>query len=247
MKRLKKTKLVVMLLVLVALCLSYDANAATYDLKTDWNSTANPNGAWAFYQGTTLLPYQSDYDSTNTYVTNQQAWAMAQYPNDNHVPVWMQATKNGEWGANVQTGDIMMHPANTAVYSAGQGSVTWTSNLTGTVSISGNVWWGDSANQYQGRGDSWYLYLNNTLLASGSVDYASGYSRSNPYNFGTITKSVNPNDVIKFEGTSEGSDVPWIMGVNLTINATPVPIPGALWLLGPGLVGLAAMRRRFKK
>jgi hypothetical protein len=26
-----------------------------------------------------------------------------------------------------------------------------------------------------------------------------------------------------------------------------VPIPEALWLLGPGLVGLAAIRRRFKK
>jgi len=26
---------------------------------------------------------------------------------------------------------------------------------------------------------------------------------------------------------------------------TPVPIPGALWLFGPGLVGLAGLRRRF--
>ena len=28
---------------------------------------------------------------------------------------------------------------------------------------------------------------------------------------------------------------------------TPVPIPGGLWLLGSGLVGLAGLRRRFKK
>ncbi len=29
-----------------------------------------------------------------------------------------------------------------------------------------------------------------------------------------------------------------------TLLATPVPIPGALWLLGPGLVGLIGLRRR---
>jgi hypothetical protein len=31
----------------------------------------------------------------------------------------------------------------------------------------------------------------------------------------------------------------------LTAYHNPVPIPGALWLFGPGLVGLAALRRRF--
>jgi hypothetical protein len=33
----------------------------------------------------------------------------------------------------------------------------------------------------------------------------------------------------------------------LTPLPTPVPVPGAVLLLGPGLVGLAAIRRRFKK
>lgn len=252
MKRLKKTTLVVMLLVVVALCLSYNASAATYDLKTDWKIGPgdNPNGPWAFYQGSTLLPYQPDYDSTHGYVIGQQAWAVGTYPNYDHVPVWMQATKDGEWGADVKTGDIMMHPANLAVYpNVGQGSVTWTSNLTGTVSISGNAWWGDSTGVLFGtsRGDSWSLSLDGKQLTSGNVDLASGYSRINPDSFGTFTESVKPGDVIQFIATSEGSLLPWMMGVNLNIDATPVPVPGALLLFGPGLLGLASLRRRFGK
>ncbi len=167
MKRLKKTKLAAMLFVLVLLCLSYNTNAATYDLKDGWliGPGGNPNGPWAFYQGATLLPYQSDFDSSHGYAINQQAWAVGQYPNYGHVPVWFQAIKDGEWGADVKTGDIMMHPANTAAYPGiGQGSVVWTSNLTGTVSISGNAWWGDSSGALWGtsRGDSWSLSFNGT-------------------------------------------------------------------------------------
>jgi hypothetical protein len=33
-------------------------------------------------------------------------------------------------------------------------------------------------------------------------------------------------------------------GIALQIEATPVPLPGAIWLLGSGLAGLGALRRR---
>jgi hypothetical protein len=39
----------------------------------------------------------------------------------------------------------------------------------------------------------------------------------------------------------------WIFVDNVTYQGSAVPIPGALLLFGPGLVGLAAIRRRFKK
>ena len=35
-----------------------------------------------------------------------------------------------------------------------------------------------------------------------------------------------------------------ITGETNTANANPVPIPGAIWLLGPGLLGLVAVRKR---
>ncbi|NPV04897.1 MAG: hypothetical protein HPY67_09215 [Syntrophaceae bacterium] len=34
---------------------------------------------------------------------------------------------------------------------------------------------------------------------------------------------------------------------SINVEGNPVPIPGALWLLGSGLLGLVAFRRRFKK
>lgn len=36
-------------------------------------------------------------------------------------------------------------------------------------------------------------------------------------------------------------------GLNFTLNTAPVPIPGAVWLLGSGIVGLAALRRKVQK
>jgi hypothetical protein len=43
------------------------------------------------------------------------------------------------------------------------------------------------------------------------------------------------------------SSYPGIDLVSLTAPGAPVPLPSALYLLGPGLIGLAAIRRRFKK
>lgn len=44
-------------------------------------------------------------------------------------------------------------------------------------------------------------------------------------------------------GDSYGGDYT----INFTPATTPVPIPGAVWLLGSGLLGLVGLRRRFKK
>jgi hypothetical protein len=54
---------------------------------------------------------------------------------------------------------------------------------------------------------------------------------------GTIVTSMNAyvGETIHFTATLEAKD------------HTTVPIPGAMWLLGSGLVGLVGIRRRFQK
>lgn len=37
------------------------------------------------------------------------------------------------------------------------------------------------------------------------------------------------------------------VGTNYVVSGSAVPIPAAAWLLGSGLIGLVALRRRFKK
>ncbi len=58
-----------------------------------------------------------------------------------------------------------------------------------------------------------------------------------------VIRLVGDFTSITFSHTSEG----WHGFTVGVTELTPVPLPGALWLLGPGLVGLAAIRRRFRR
>jgi len=39
---------------------------------------------------------------------------------------------------------------------------------------------------------------------------------------------------------------PWYFGLD-DVDVSPVPIPGAVWLLGSGVVGLIGLKRRMRK
>jgi hypothetical protein len=52
---------------------------------------------------------------------------------------------------------------------------------------------------------------------------------------------------VVFYGDVTGTERTYVDTVSLRVTETPVPLPGAVWLLGSALVGLAGMRRFRKK
>jgi hypothetical protein len=63
-------------------------------------------------------------------------------------------------------------------------------------------------------------------------------------NNGFILQGSFDVDLTKLAEGKEGDKIIFAIGNNP--NAV-VPIPGAVWLLGSGLIGIVGLRRRFKK
>jgi hypothetical protein len=122
-----------------------------------------------------------------------------------------------------------------AVYVSGYGSVggfTWTTTNAMMVTISFN-----------------YLITENNSfnnIAVGEVDLGNlgglYYTNGLTQNY-TATVSTDAGDTLVVTADAGNSGE-----VKITdISASAVPIPGAILLFGPGLVGLAAIRKRFKR
>lgn len=78
------------------------------------------------------------------------------------------------------------------------------------------------------------------------VNYGSTTYTDNPsgnMNVNT-TLTINEDNIFTIYGT-DNSGVDFT--VSGSINFTPIPIPGAVWLLGSGLVGFVGLRKRSRK
>ena len=68
--------------------------------------------------------------------------------------------------------------------------------------------------------------------------------------FTTFTEYFTLSDFqeinIVFKGTG-GDNVGILLDNVILVEATPVPLPGAIWFLGSGLIGIVGYRKRFKK
>jgi len=92
-----------LLLTLLAPCLSHHAQAATqiYDLKTDWSDASNPNGVWTYRAGSVVMGYSGGGNA---------AGAPGWVGSDDYLPVWFKST----WAdhSDIHTGDVIVHSAN---------------------------------------------------------------------------------------------------------------------------------------
>ena len=88
------------------------------------------------------------------------------------------------------------------------------------------------------RGNTWSLYVRDSLISSGTVSGGDSYSRANPFTFNLGSGgpqvlqdiSVNAGDVLRLELVKTGVEGDYV-GVNFGILVVPEPSTAVLLLL----------------
>lgn len=225
---------ILLLLLLSASCSS--AFAVVYDLKNDWSTTTNPNGAWTYMVGGSVAT--SSIAGNAPYGIAPVIWGGL--PSHQAHQGWSQSNGTEVYPHDWQTGDIFAH-----TFGGNQGlvSIVWTSTSTGMVDLLGSTWLGRDI----GRQVTWDVLFNgSSSLAAGLLSSGDAFDSSSPLSFSATGLSVNVGDTIIFNAQS--ADTGDFFGLNMNIDLTPtsgVPDTGStLALLGAALFGLAGIRRK---
>ena len=144
----------------------------------------------------------------------------------------------------------------------GQSAYMWTTGdyvtqtFTGTgLNSVGALSYSFTYQNYLGNGstETAGLLINGTQVGSFTAP-DTGYSGSYPKVTGTVSFSpivgggtYTLSMVLENTVPPANGSIAFVDGGVWRLSSSAVPIPGALLLFGPGLVGLAAMKRRFKK
>ncbi len=221
---------------LLTFCLSATpAFGDLWDLKSDWSSTANPNGAWSYNVGASSASVMDSTWNSSDFAGGQPAWRTGDF-----IPAWFQrnaASYRRDLPFDLLEGDIGMHGASR--FGGPQANVTWTSptDFSGSVAVTGATWMARDL----GREMDWALYLNGDSVASGHLNPSVG--RANPSTF-NLSLPIGVGDVLAltfFNGTGGGD----FAGVSFSIEGAPhvVPAPGALFLALIGFIGISSIRK----
>lgn len=233
---------------LVAAGLAGSAAGQLYDLNTDWSDSQNPNGAWSYREGNNALPAVGNWQGgLGGWNVAQPGWARSQDGND-RLPFWFKSNGTENFGAHdFVKGDVVVHTTD-AANGVGQGlaNLAWTSPSDGELNVSGAVWMGRDI----GRGNVWSIYLNNTLLTTGTIASGDIYNRAAPMEFGMGSGGANAvsdliisaGDVLRLEFQKTG-DAGDFVGVNMTVALRAIPTPGALSVMGVGMLAMGRRRR----
>jgi hypothetical protein len=223
--------------VLLGLGLCVSASATTFSLSGNWATTANPNGAWSYRHGTTLLPAVADWTAGGTGFQgcNQPAWAPSNNPG-NFLPAMVKAnactakflgTDPHNGLGNVDVGDIVVHTVDSFNGNPSIGVANFLFKVptgdAGVYRISGSVW---DASLFYGtaRPQDWALLVNGVVKASGVLNGTISRSEAKTFN---VTATLVVGATVELELYQDASAAAgFFVGTNMTI--TPVPPACAL-------------------
>ena len=236
------------------MALAASAEAATYDLSSDFSNAANPNGVWSFTKGSILLshyPQPVDSNTLNPAAANGYWGTGANFWS---APFVIQASQDGSATApyssnDFLTGDVIAHSTN-----PGSGDplfINWTAPSAGVVNLTSSVWYGHSPVT---RSVDISAMLGAMVL--GTVTVNNAIARPNALTALSYSNlAVNAGDVLAFRFmASSGQQYGAIAGISEVIDFTPninpptVPEPAtwAMLIAGFGVVGVASRRRRMR-
>ncbi|HRF58341.1 MAG TPA: hypothetical protein PLH94_00340 [Fimbriimonadaceae bacterium] len=184
------------------------ANAGVWNLNADWSDSANPNGPWTLMKNptapfTTVIPQWSPGFP-------QPAWADQPVPLHDHVPAWYKRTPIDYFAIDVPNGVIAAHGAEVDRTGTNVTLVRWTSPITGTVKVLGDIW----PARHLGREMDWALAVNGSVTSVGQFAATNSYSSANPMNFyegsggfGAVSVNVVPGTTIDLRVISVDQNV----------------------------------------
>jgi hypothetical protein len=229
------------------------AQAATYDLTSDFSSANNPNGPWSFvYNGSPLGHVDTPTANGNALIPAIPAagyFSTGPNLNDN-TPDVLQAAVNGSaaGGTNLDflAGDVIIHTPN----DGSALSIVWKAPSAGTVnSFIASAWYAHSA---VNRSNNVSYSIAGVLQSGFSTSSGAAFNRNAAGTFSSGGFSVNAGDLItldfvKTAGQQFGSLTGVTEIIDFTAAVAPTPIPGALPLFAAGLAGLGWVGHRRRK
>lgn len=212
-------------LVTLVLALATTAVAGIHNLANDWSDAVNPNGPWTLLKSPTT-PFAVNQPNWYNNAWLQHAWADTNTTQLQHVPAWIKGTvPPAELGLDAPIGQVYMHGAETDRTGTDTTIARWTSNFTGTATISGTLW----NLRHIGRTMAWQLRRNGSTVSSGIITSADSYSSVDPFNMasgsggpGALSQLVVPGTTIDLVFISTPSNLGDFVGMNFEIQ-TPVP------------------------
>jgi hypothetical protein len=216
--------------------------AATYDLKTDFSTSNNPNGTWSYKLDDAVASLGVRGADPFFPPGPPAIWGI-----DGTYPGWSQSigTDNSQLGPlDLQTGDIYAH----SWMGGHKVQIDWTSPAPGVINVSAAAW----ALRDVGRANEFHLLLNGVAQISATTYSGDPYDRANPNAFG-FSAAVSAGDVVQFLAvptTVNGNGTDDYFGLNLRVDLEPrtgVPDSGnTSVLLCFGVSALALARKRFE-